>query len=160
MRGVKFRNNDADYHHCTETRLVSTLGVVYQVFVLRLCVQSLSGLIPSLDAQQLGARTVSPSRCRSCITNSRPCNMAGPHKRTMMDDSRTLSTQSISEGANGSISNDALSGRRRRETARHACQNCRRRKIKVGQHSHLCQATNFLTWLRSATKLVRLASHV
>ena len=68
MRGVKFRNNDVDYHHCTETRLASTLGVVYQVFVLRLCLQSLSGLIPSLDAQQLAARTVSPFRCRSCIT--------------------------------------------------------------------------------------------
>jgi hypothetical protein len=78
--------------------------------------------------------------------------MAGSHERTMMGDSRTLSAQSIAEsafalsdGTNGLISNDALSGRRRRDTARHACHNCRRRKIKVGQRSNLYQATTFLT---------------
>lgn len=78
--------------------------------------------------------------------------LAGFCGRTMMCGSGALSIPNIHASArappdetNSLVPNDALSRRRGRETARHACQNCRRRKIKVCQRSKLCQASTFLT---------------
>jgi len=63
-----------------------------------------------------------------------------------MGDSRTLSTQNISDsanaplyGANGLVPNDALSGRRGWGAAKHACQNCRRRKIRCDEARPSCR---------------------
>jgi hypothetical protein len=42
--------------------------LVYQVFVLRPCLQLFSEFIPSLNAQQLGTQTLLPFLCRFWIT--------------------------------------------------------------------------------------------
>lgn len=102
-----------------------------------------------------------PNDCYHLVTDfaSQSCmKMASSRERTMIGDSRASSTQNIPDSANtpsddniGLVSNDALLSRRRRETARHACQNCRRRKIKVCQYSKLCQAT---TWHDCAVRRI------